>query len=224
MGKSDADPIMAITCCVEPAKSTRTMESEREHWDGRYRGVEPPWDTGRPSAELQRRLAEFPVAPCRAIEPGCGTGSSAVWLAQQGFEITGIDISPIAIERAKKRAGEASMAIQFLTADVTNLPDLGAPFEFFFDRGCYHAVRRNDGGGYLREIERIIAPGAMGIVLTGNSRQQRSPGPPAVSEDTIRREWGRAFVILSLEEFLFDQDETDGHRHLGWSCVLRRKK
>src|ERR1700730_11002897 len=62
------------------AQITIMQPSEREHWNDRYRGPEPPpWDTGRPSAELQRRLAAFPVVPCRAIELGCGTGVNAVW-------------------------------------------------------------------------------------------------------------------------------------------------
>src|SRR5260370_439719 len=215
---------MPIPPFREPANSPNIMESEREHWDERYRGSEPPpWDTGRPSAELQRRLAEFPVAPCRALELGCGTGANAVWLAQQGFDVTGIDLSPIAIERALERAAQAAVTVQFLESDVTALPALAAPFGFFFDRGCYHAVRRGDAAGYLRALERITAPGATGIVLTGNAKEESNPGPPTVSEETIRSELGRAFEIVSLQEFRFDQGETDGRRHLGWSCVLRKR-
>ena len=46
----------------------------------------------------------------------------------------------------------------------------------------------------------------------------------SLEEETIRAELGKAFEILSLEEFRFDQDEPDGHRHLGWSCVLRKRQ
>src|SRR5262245_56613997 len=103
--------------------------SEQEHWEGRYRTAEPPpWDTGRPSAELQRRLGQLTLAPGRAIELGCGTGSNAVWLAEQGFDVTAIDISPTAIARAEERARAASVMVRFVTADVTELPDLGEPF------------------------------------------------------------------------------------------------
>jgi SAM-dependent methyltransferase len=215
---------MEIRPPTEPAKSQNAMpSSELEHWDARYRTEEPPpWDTGRPSAELRRRLADFPIKPCRAIELGSGTGTNAIWLAQQGFDVTGIDISPLAIERARRRAANAGVAARFLAADVTSLPQLGPPFPFFFDRGCYHAVRRGDAAGYLHELERITAAGAVGIVLTGNAKEERKPGPPVVSEETIRAELGRVFEILSLEEFRFDQDEPDGHRHLGWSCLLRK--
>ena len=60
--------------------------SEITRWDERYEKGETPWDTGQPSSELQRILAEEAIAPCRALELGCGTGTNAVWLAQQGFE------------------------------------------------------------------------------------------------------------------------------------------
>jgi methyl halide transferase len=197
-------------------------ESEMEHWDSRYRAGDLPWDTGRPSAELIRRLQQNPVKPCRAIEFGCGTGSNAVWLALQGFDVTGIDISPLAIAAANDRAKHAGVSVRFLCADVTEMPDLGPPFEFFFDRGCYHAVRRVGATAFLKALEKATEPGAIGIVLTGNSKEERKPGPPVVSEQTIRDELGRSFEILSLEEFRFDQDEADGHRHLGWSVLLRK--
>lgn len=198
-------------------------ESEKEHWDSRYRTADLPWDTGRPSAEMIRRLQNDPVKPCRAIEFGCGTGSNSVWLALQGFDVTGIDISPLAIAAANDRAKHAGVSVHFVCADVTNPPDLGPPFEFFFDRGCYHAVRRVDADGFLKALARVTAPGAMGIVLTGNSKEEHKPGPPVVSEQNIRDELGRDFEIVSLEEFRFDQDEAGGLRFLGWSVLLRRK-
>src|SRR5579859_2187690 len=140
--------------------------SEQDHWEARYTaGEPPPWDSGRVSAELVRRIAEAKIAPCRAVELGCGTGTNAVWLAQQGFDVTAIDISPTAIAQAEKRAKDAGVRIRFVTADITALPDLGPPFEFVFDRGCYHAVRRGNAGGFLRQLGKIMAPGALGIVL-----------------------------------------------------------
>ena len=196
--------------------------SEQEHWESRYAAGVPPWDTGRPSAELQRLLLSQRVTPGRAIELGCGTGTNAIWLAQQGFDMTAVDISPRAIDQATAQAASAAVNVRFLTADVCDLPDLGAPFDFFFDRGCYHAVRRGSAEGFLTTLERITAAGSLGIVLAGNAKEERKPGPPAVSEETIRAELGRAFDIIGLEEFRFDQDEPDGHQHLGWSVVLRK--
>ena len=67
--------------------------TEHIEWNDRYRDDNLPWDTGRPSAELQRVLGRNPILSCRALELGCGTGTNSVWLAQQGFEVTGIDLA-----------------------------------------------------------------------------------------------------------------------------------
>jgi SAM-dependent methyltransferase len=113
------------------------------HWDERYAQGDTPWETGRPSSELERVVAEVPIRPGRALELGCGTGANAVWLARQGFDVTALDLSPAAVERARRRADEAGARVRFLAADVLNPPpELAGPFDFFFDRGCYHVVLR----------------------------------------------------------------------------------
>lgn len=199
--------------------------SDPTRWNERYEKGETPWETGQPSSELQRVLAEAAVPPGRALELGCGTGTSAVWLAQQGFDVTAIDLSPPAIERARRRADEAGVHVRFLVADVLSPPaELAGPFDFFFDRGCYHVVRREDGRGYMATLRRLTRPGTVGLVLTGNAREPRDPGPPVVSEEQLRAEWGTDFEFVQLREFRFDQTEADGTQFLGWSALLRRKE
>lgn len=197
--------------------------SDARRWDERYQKGDTPWETGQPSSELLRVLAESAIAPCRALELGCGTGASAVWLARQGFDVTAIDLSAQAIERARRRADEADVSVRFLVADVLSPPaEPAGPFDFFFERGCYHVVRREDVTAYLESLRGLTHPGTLGLVLTGNAREPHDPGPPVVSEEQIRAELGSLFDIVQLREFRFDQVEGDGTRFLGWSCVLRR--
>ncbi len=192
------------------------------NWEEHYRSGHPPWDTGRVSSELERIVRDKRIQPSRAIELGCGTGTNAVWLAQQGFDVTGVDLVPLAIERAMHRAAEANVKVRFLSLDLLNLPDLGEPFEFLFDRGCYHAVRRESAEGYLNAVNALIRPGAFGLVLTGNSKEPHDPGPPVVSEDEIRAEIGSRFKIVELREFRFDADPATKMNFLAWSCFFRK--
>jgi SAM-dependent methyltransferase len=194
-------------------------------WDVHYQSGSPPWETGRPSDELQRFIAELKMPPCRVIELGCGSGINAIWLAQQGFDVTGVDFSPLAIEKAKRRAADANAAVRFILGDVLDLPEKFEPFPFFFDRGCYHAVRRNDVQAYLRTLREVTAPGSLGLILTGNARDPHEPGqgPPVVSAEEIHAELGTVFEIVRLHEFYFDQNEGDGRRFLAWACMLRRQ-
>src|SRR3954465_10927550 len=91
--------------------SRREVMSDPIRWDERYEKGETPWETGQPSSELQRVVAEAPIRPCRAVELGCGTGASAVWLAEQGFDVSALDLSPFACERARRRADEAGVCV-----------------------------------------------------------------------------------------------------------------
>jgi SAM-dependent methyltransferase len=191
-------------------------------WSEHYESGNPPWETGQPSRELARVLAEEKIGPCRVLELGCGSGINAVWLAQQGFDVTGVDITPLAIERARQRAIAAGVTVRFEVADVLDLPaDYGA-IPLFFDRGCYHAVRHIDARGYVRSLLRVTAPGSLGLILTGNAREPHEPGPPVVSEEEFHAELEPAFEIVRLREFRFDATETHPGSHLAWSCLVRR--
>jgi methyl halide transferase len=197
--------------------------SDLPHWEEMYQAGTPPWDTGRPSSELVRVVAAAKIPPGRALELGCGTGTNVVWLAQQGFDATGIDLVPLAIEQANQRAAKAGVKVRFLAADLLKLPDLGKPFDFLFDRGCYHAVRREDAHGYVQTIDRLLRPGAMGLVLAGNAKEPHDPGPPVVDEQQLRSELGSRFEIVALEEFRFDTSPTTGDfKPLAWSCLLQK--
>jgi SAM-dependent methyltransferase len=162
------------------------------------------------------------VRPCRALELGCGTGVNAVWLARRGFAVTGVDLSPLAIGRARRRAAGAGLAPRFLAADLTRPGVLRGPFDFFFDRGCYHAVRLADAAAYLQTLRRVTRPGSVGLVLTGNAAEPEDEvGPPVVEGWQLREELGSLFDILELRPFPFDAPRPGDWRYLGWSCLLR---
>ena len=199
--------------------------TDAEKWDQQYAQGTLPWDTGYPSTELQRVVRALQMVPCRALEIGCGTGTNSVWLAQRGFDVTGLDLSATAVEQARARASAAGVTARFLQADVLAAPDLGGPFGFFFDRGCYHAVRRENPTGYAEPVHPLLAPGAVGQVLAGNAKEAAAPGqgPPSVSEDEIRAELGRRFTIRELREFRFDAPPGSNESWLAWSCLLQRE-
>jgi SAM-dependent methyltransferase len=212
------------------AVETNELESEimpgtsGEEWDQHYREGLPPWETGGPSSELARVVGEEGIRPCRVLELGCGSAVNAVWLAQQGFDVTAVDFSPLAIEKARERVRQAGVRVELIEADVTRLPATMGAFPFFFDRGCYHAVRRDNARGYVEAVLRVTAPGAIGLILAGNAKSTHAPGqgPPVVSEEELRADLEPAFQIVRLREFTFDRAGESGPTFLAWSCLLRR--
>ena len=197
-------------------------------WNERYAENNAPWDTGRPSSELRRILQQHDIPRGRVLELGCGTGTNAIFLAQQGFEVTAVDISTLAIERARVKAAEGGVNVTLAAADLLDLPDLGPAFPFVFDRGVYHTVRREALDGFLETLSRVSAPGGMYLTLAGNANEVRpdEEGPPRVSAETICRETAPLMELVQLREFRFDKclkDTPDRPRALAWSALFRRK-
>jgi hypothetical protein len=112
---------------------------------------------------------------------------------------------------------------KFVVANVLLLPKLDGPFGFFFDRGCYHAVRRSEPQQYAPAVAGQLAAGGRGLILAGNAREPHVPGPPVVTEQQIRDELGLIFQIVDLHEFRFDAAPGILERFLGWSCLVEKR-
>jgi len=194
-----------------------------ERWDRPYHGNRRPgWDTGRPSTELKKVVEDGTVRPGRAVVLGCGTGTNAVYLARKGFDITAIDIAPAALARGEAKARQAGVRVRFLLADVLAPPPLGA-FDFIFDRGCYHHVRRLDAAGFVKAVCGLARGGTQVLILAGNANEPRRGGPPRVKEDEIRRDFSAPFDVQWLREIRFDTPNPERQGALAWSVLLRRK-
>lgn len=190
-------------------------------WDKKYETGDTPWDSNLPSKELQVVLHEYAVRPGTAIELGCGTGTNAVFLAQQGWDVTAVDCSALALSVARQRADRADVQVRWIEADVQNYTDAEAPFDLVFDRGCYHCCRRVDLPGYLSTLRNITRPGSHMLCLCGNANDGSQYGPPRVQEAEIREELGAVFEIEHLLEFHFE-DAGGVQGPLGWSVWMSR--
>ncbi|MFK4089602.1 class I SAM-dependent methyltransferase [Kribbella sp. NPDC020789] len=82
------------------------MTTAEEHWDARYAESTRIW-SGKPNAALVAEVAG--LTPGRALDLGSGEGGDAIWLAQQGWQVTAVDVSPIALGRAREHAAEAGV-------------------------------------------------------------------------------------------------------------------
>ena len=118
----------------------------------------PPWDSGVTPPELVEFLKAYPVG--RAIDLGCGTGTNAINMANWGWQVTGIDFVPAAINQARQKARFAGVNIDLQVGDVTKLDGIDGNFDFALDLGCFHSLKEKERPAYLLQLERVLKPGA----------------------------------------------------------------
>ena len=125
-----------------------------------YREVpleESPWNSDTPPDVLVSLVESQEIKPCKTIDLGCGAGNYAIYLAGKGFDVTGVDISPTAIEIAKVHARMKGVKCEFITADVLgNLREIEVPFEFAYDWALLHHLFPENRKQYVENIHRIL--------------------------------------------------------------------
>ncbi|MDQ1732009.1 MAG: hypothetical protein QOK10_2168 [Pseudonocardiales bacterium] len=129
-------------------------------WDQRYASMDRVW-SGQPNAALVAEVAG--LAPGRALDVGCGEGADAVWLARQGWDVTGLDVSGVALQRAALHAEQAGAQVQWVHADL--LDASLAPSAFDLVSVQYAALPRTAGHDAERALLAAVAPGGLLLVV-----------------------------------------------------------
>ncbi len=139
----------------------------------RQKGEADGWDSPR---ELVEHIAELewairdllPFTGKRVLELGCGAGNVSVWLEEMGFEVTGVDISPTAIEWANERKAAGGHArAKFLVGDVLTLAGLeDGSFDAVIDGHCLHCIIGEDRARVLASARRVLVEGGLLHVAT----------------------------------------------------------
>jgi 2-polyprenyl-3-methyl-5-hydroxy-6-metoxy-1,4-benzoquinol methylase len=157
-----------------------------------------PWD-GHPLASSLRALVEGDGAlgPGAALDLGCGTGDSSIYLAKHGWRVTGVDFVANAVDKAKVKAAANKVDVTFARADVTRLSSegIGSTFGLIVDNGCLHGMSPEDRDAYVREVTAVAAPDARLLLvefITGGSY-----GVPGIDPDEVKRRFAADWTLLS---------------------------
>jgi methyl halide transferase len=189
-------------------------------WDESYAAGALPWDTGEPEPLLVEFVAAGRVRPARTLEIGAGTGTNSIWLAERGFDVLGIDVAPLAVERATAKLNGRAFPCRFAAQDflATVLPD--GPFQFVFDRGCFHVFDEpEERAHFVARVAAILAPGGLWLSLIGSTEgPPREVGPPRRSAREVTLALEPALEILELRSAEFRP-----HGTMAWFCLSRRR-
>lgn len=141
----------------------------REQWDRRYAERDQLW-SGNPNGALVAEVSG--MAPGRVLDVGCGEGADAVWLAQRGWDVTALEVSGVALERAARHAADAGVSIRLVHA---GLAQAGlAPGTFDLVSAMYPVLQRSPDGA-ARALLDAVAPGGTLLLVHHEGMARREP-------------------------------------------------
>jgi cyclopropane fatty-acyl-phospholipid synthase-like methyltransferase len=209
-----------------PASSSAANSSvDRARFEGFYAGP-APWDIGKaqpPFVAAADRIAG-PV-----LDAGCGTGENALFLAAGGRRVVGIDFVEEAVQRARRKATERGLAVEFLVKDATKLGEWSERFANAIDCGLFHFFSDDDRRRYVRGMAQVLEPGGRLFLLSFSDAEPGAEGPRRVSRQELYDAFADGWVVESIEpvrielnpEFTEVEFSAGGPR--AWFAIVRRK-
>jgi 2-polyprenyl-3-methyl-5-hydroxy-6-metoxy-1,4-benzoquinol methylase len=192
-------------------------------WDERYRERPQTW-SGDPNPVLVSEMSGMP--PGTALDAGAGEGSDACWLAVRGWQVTGVDISTVALERAAARAESLGLTITWLHQDLTRGPVAGT-----FDLVSAHylhmpvALRRT----LFAHLAAAVAPGGTLLVVGHDlSDMHTSVARPHLAEmgwapAEVADSLGNGWIIEVAEARPRPARDPDGKQITVHDAILRAR-
>lgn len=177
---------------------THTPEVDQEKWwtDVYVNEVNPRWNLAEPAEALKDMLPRLKLPKSRILVLGCGEGHDAALFAQSGHVVTGIDVSPEAIARAKKNYAHLSN-LKFEMQDIFNLgTEYNEAYDYIFEHTCFCAINPTRRQEMVKIWNRVLAPGGhlMGVFFCWDKPE----GPPFGGS-----EWELRQRLNKYYEFIF---------------------
>ncbi|MGB8390470.1 class I SAM-dependent methyltransferase [Mycobacterium sp.] len=185
-----------------------------------------PWD-GHAETNSLRELVEGTAGtpalpPGAALDVGCGTGDSSIYLGRHAWHVTGVDFVPKALDKARAKARAAGVPIDFVQADVTHLSRAGVDtkFQLILDNGCLHGMSNGDRDLYVQEVTAAAAPGARLLIVAA------PPGGPfrflGLDEAEVERRFTPTWTLLSTADQKTVFTNGSAYRHTPIALIRNR--
>lgn len=184
---------------------------KRERWNERYAEREFLWGV-EPNRLFTAEVRD--LLPGRALDVACGEGRNAAWLAEQGWQVTAVDFSEVAIERARRIAAHRGVDVDYVAADVLSFEPPPAPFDLV--AVLYLQLPAAERRRALRIAARAVASGGTLLVLAHDERNltEGHGGPQDASvlygpDDVVGDIAGLGLEVERAERTLRDVEGAD---------------
>lgn len=162
-------------------------------------GVRPPWSLGEPQPELAA-LIEQGKFHGDVLDVGCGEAAVSLYLAERGYTTVGLDLSPTAIDLARREAAKRGLTqATFEVADISAFTGYDGRFGTIVDSTLFHSIPVAARDGYQQSIARAAGPGASYFVLVFDKAAIPEGPPFAVTADELSAVVSRYWAIDELK-------------------------
>ena len=185
-----------------------------------------PWDIGKPQPPVVA-AADRVTGP--VLDAGCGTGEHALFFAAGGHWVTGIDFVEEAIERARRKAAERGLTVEFLVQDATALGDWGERFASVIDSGLFHVFSDDDRQRYVQGLARIVEPGGRLFLLCFSDEEPGTFGPRRITRQELYDAFADGWEVESVQPVQvevnpdFKEATFSPGGPKAWFAIIRRK-
>jgi len=199
------------------------MTTPAARWDSVYEAGSPaPWDIGRPQAAFVR-LADAGLLSGRVLDAGCGSGEQTLLAAARGADAVGVDVSPRAIEQARRKAAERGLTARFEVADALSLGELGLTFDTVIDSGLFHVFDDADRARYVTSLASVLRPGGTCYLMCFSDRQPGEFGPRRVRQEELRAAFSDGWSVTAIVADAFEVNPGFGAEAAqAWLATIRR--
>jgi len=163
----------------------------------------PPWDIGRPQSEF-RALVSAGAVKGSVLDVGCGTGENALFYAEQGHPVLGIDTAPKAIEAAREKALARESQAVFELGDALQLDRFGRVFDTVTDCGLFHILSDANRPRYVSSLRSVLPKGGRLFLMTFSEKTPGGRGPRRVTQEEIRVAFAEGWVVREIVEARFE--------------------
>jgi SAM-dependent methyltransferase len=177
-----------------------TAVPNRSTFENFYAG-QAPWDIGRPQKPF-RDVADRVTGA--VLDAGCGTGDNALFFAGRGCTVTGIDFLDEPIRRARQKAAERGVPVDFLVKDALTLADWDKRFDNVIDSGLFHIFGDDDRRRYVAGLATVLKPGGRLFLLCFSDDEPGTQGPRRVSKEELHAAFAAGWRFESLEPSRFE--------------------
>ncbi len=177
-----------------------TQLPRRQDFIEAYAG-EAPWDIGRPQGVFVS-VADQVAGPL--LDAGCGTGDTALFFAERGLAVTGIDFLEEAIRRAKAKASERGLDVDFRVANALELDKSRDRFASVVDSGLFHVFSDDDQRRYVRGLAHVLEPGGHLYLLCFSDAEPGEQGPRRITRQQLDEAFAAGWQIESVTAMRFE--------------------